>query len=210
MKNKRLLVKVVAPQEGLSGKGNTSSNARTSSPDDLVVVIKDNSNGTYNVEYEPRKAGDHVVDIVFDGQSIPGSPYSVPVSASPDATLCVASKSWCSLGNKADKTGSSAKNDDTHRCGDGLELEVDTSNGGVGELSAMTKNKDGDPVETFVVSGKDGKKSRVVLPNVPKSGEYHVDVLWSGVAVKGSPFKVKVLDRLTADQITVSTGVFFG
>ena len=195
---------MAAPQESVSGKGSTSLNARTSSPDDLVVAVKDNADGTYHVEYEPRKAGDHVVDIVFDGQSIPGSPYSVPVSASPDATLCVPGKSWRSLGNKADKTGSSAKNDDTHLCGDGLELEVDTSNGGVGELSAMAKNKDGGLVETFVVSGKDGKKSCVVLPNVPNSGEYHVDVLWSGVAVKGSPFKVKVLDRLTADQITVS------
>ena len=203
MKSKRLHVKVVGPQEALPARGGKPSNSQSSSVA-LPVAARDNTDGTYIVEYEPKKAGDHAVHISFDGQSIPGSPYSVPVSASPDATLCVPGKSWRSLGNKADKTGSSAKDDDTHLCGDGLELEVDTSNGGVGELSAMAKNKDGDPVETFVVSGKGGKKSRVVLPNVPKSGEYHVDVLWSGVAVKGSPFKVVIKDRIAANQITVS------
>jgi filamin len=41
--------------------------------------VKDNSDGTYTVEYTPTEDGPHKVDVKYDGDSIPGTPKDVNV-----------------------------------------------------------------------------------------------------------------------------------
>ena len=62
-----------------TGEGDLAPTITSPSGEKVKPTVKDNGDGTYNVEYTPTEEGPHKVDVKFDGDSIPGTPKEVNV-----------------------------------------------------------------------------------------------------------------------------------
>ena len=182
----------------------TRSKAPRSSSKPAASAIKptvvDNEDGTYSVEYTPTQAVDHLIAVQHKHRDIPGSPFRAAIKQQPGASKCKVS----TLGNVPDPTprgkGAAA---DKLLTGDDVELAVDTSEAGVGQLSAETLHEEsGDLVDTLIVVRANGVYG-VLLKKLSKAGTYQVSMKWSGQHVPGSPKKITVKERLTAGMVSV-------
>jgi len=52
----------------------------------IPVNVKDNGDGTYNVDYAPSKAGKYTIHVQLDGQDVKGTPCSLTVREGADAS----------------------------------------------------------------------------------------------------------------------------
>ncbi|XP_076163878.1 filamin A protein cher isoform X2 [Ptiloglossa arizonensis] len=66
-----------------AGKGNVDVNVKDAEGNNIPVDIRFNKdkNLTYSVSYTPRNQGPHKVRVLFDGNEIPNSPFTVNVEA---------------------------------------------------------------------------------------------------------------------------------
>ncbi|KAM3726784.1 Filamin-A [Dirofilaria immitis] len=148
-----------------------SASVRMPSGKKDVARIKDNSDGSVTVMYQPKQCGNHLLSVQHDGVNMSGSPISFYVSNAADGYVTVYGPGLTQavVGEPAAFTvcakGSPAK-----------ELAVAVE----GSAKATIKCHD----------NKDGTCSVAWVPPVP--GEYKVHVKLSGNPVKGSPFTVVV------------------
>ena len=72
----------VNAKEAGSGELNVAVKAPQEKPGEEQPTLKLNDNGdqTYSVEYVPNVLGDHTFDVKWSDKSIPGSPFTVPVT----------------------------------------------------------------------------------------------------------------------------------
>ena len=192
----------ISIQPAASAQKRATRSSSKSSPSDIKHSVSDNKDGTYLVEYTPTQAGDHLVAVQYESKNIPGSPFRALIKEQHDASKCKVSGH-----GKARYPVSSGKDTaaaDKLLTGDDMELAVDTSEAGVGQLSADTLHEEsGDLVDTLIVVRANGMYG-VLLKQLPKAGTYQVSMKWSGKHVPGSPKKIIVSERLTAVMISVS------
>jgi len=127
----------------------------------------DNGDGTYKVEYAPKAAGNHRIEVKYKGDQVANSPYNVRIDEGADASNSfVDGYSFhirtCSRTGKRLATGGEK---------DHIEVKIQGSKGDLSGVEVVDKN-DG----TYHVSYK-----------LPSNGTYRINVLINGSHIKGSP-----------------------
>jgi len=135
----------------------------------LDSPIVDNGDGTYKVTYEPTGVGRHKVDVRLKGKPVGNTPVTINV-----------------------KDGASYEN--THVDSFSFVIRTKTKQNKDkkegGETFEVKIVHEGDKEEVKNVNTKDiGDGTYVVSYNLPKEGDYKVNVLLNGRHIKGSPWK---------------------
>ncbi|XP_064615046.1 filamin-A-like isoform X2 [Liolophura sinensis] len=144
----------------------------------------DHHNRTYTVRIFPTEAGRHTLNITYDKEHVPGSPFSIRVMDPPDPT-------------RVKVYGPGVEDGVIQKFQS--RFIVETRGAGAGQLAVKVKGpKGGFKVEMMRESNMD----RTILcrydPMEP--GNYIINVKWSGEHVTGSPFDVRIFDSLEARQ----------
>ncbi|XP_078614623.1 filamin-A-like isoform X5 [Branchiostoma floridae x Branchiostoma japonicum] len=152
------------------------------SPSGRNIPCRLSHQGTlYDAEYVPLEVGDHQIDIHFDQQPIPGSPFHCHVY---------------------DVSGVRIREIPQGRVGKTVQVEVDTSLAGRGSLQG-----DVSVLRNPVASNLSSMDSdRYLMTFVPQSVDPHNIVFkFNGSVVPGSPFPCYILDaglvRVTGDGL---------
>ena len=66
------------------GAGNGALNLTVEGPCEARIECKDNQDGTCNVSYLPTMAGNYLINILYQGVHIPGSPFKAVVDSNLD------------------------------------------------------------------------------------------------------------------------------
>ena len=150
------------------------------------VVVNDNNNGCYAVEYVAPTPGAYVASISFYDRQIPGSPFKVNVFPGPDASKCFA-------------YGPALNQNSILIAGSPLELFVDTSEGGFGQLRVYIQGPNDYRPKVFMANDDKGVYS--IKFDAMKSGKYFVVIAWSEEHIPGSPFKLRVHPAADASKV---------
>ena len=150
------------------------------------VVIKDNNNGSYNVEYVAPSSGAYVASVTFFDRQIPGSPFKINVFPKPDASKCFA-------------YGPALNQNSILIAGSPLELFVDTKKGGHGLLRVYIQGPNDHRPKVFIADDSQGVYS--IKFDAMKPGKYFVVVAWSEEHIPGSPFKLRVRPAADAGKV---------
>jgi len=165
-----------------------SSGSEDANGDLIPAKIEDNGDGTYNVSYQPKDAGNYHIDIVERNPTNPlyydhlkNSPVDVVIDPGTDASMCTATGPGLEEGNldtvdsvftiqARDRQGKPIK-----QGGDNFVVDIQ---GPTGEV----------PVK--VVDNGDGTYSVSYLPN--GAGPHDIAVTLGDVPIKGSTFHVDI------------------
>ncbi|XP_053324668.1 filamin-B isoform X1 [Spea bombifrons] len=180
--NKPNAFTVVTRGAGIGGLGIT-----VEGPSESKMSCKDNKDGSCSVEYIPYAPGDYDVNITYDGEHVPGSPFKVPVKDVVDPSKVKVSGLGAGQGVRAKIP---------------QQFTVDCSKAGVAPLNVQVMGPRGvvEPVE--VSDNGDGTHTVSYTPSV--EGPYTVSVQYADEEIPRSPFKVKVLPTYDASKVTAS------
>ncbi|KAL0180667.1 hypothetical protein M9458_023073, partial [Cirrhinus mrigala] len=136
------------------------------------VVEPQPGKGASLVKYVPKEEGVYVVEVVYDGNPVPGSPFTVEAMLPPDPSKVKA----FGPGLKGGLVASPA------------EFTIDTKGAGTGGLGLTVEG----PTEAKIECSDngDGTCSVSYLPTEP--GEYLVNILFEDVHIPGSPFHADI------------------
>ena len=149
----------------------------------LVLSISDSGNGTYNIEYAVPKPGKYTLAILCDGENIPGSPFTIKTLPAPDASKCRA-------------FGEAIDNPNKCVVGSPLAFQVDSTEGGTGQLKVTATDPSSKTVPVYLAEEKSAKMKRIhsVKIHPTTQGNHKVTVLWSGAHIPRSPFSFDASD----------------
>ena len=150
------------------------------------VLIKDNNNGSYSVEYVAPTPGAYVGSVSYYDRQIPGSPFKINVHPGPDASKCFA-------------YGPALNQNSILIAGSPLELFVDTTEGGHGQLRVYIQGPNDYHPKVFLADDSKGVYS--IKFDAMKAGKYFIVVAWSEEHIPGSPFKLKVHPAADASMV---------
>lgn len=179
---------VHAPNAGLVEKGELTIAISNSSGQLKDIKIIDSNDGLYSVTYKPMLAEEYSIGICYNGQNLPGSPFHPVITARPMASQCVAK-------------GSCVKEGAISVVGEPLEFEVDTTAGGNGRLIVKAEGPGGETLRAFQSEEEEGIFS-IRLDTSAGTGAYTIHCMWAGENIPGSPFRLPVEDKLTAQMVT--------
>ncbi|XP_016373545.1 filamin-A-like isoform X1 [Sinocyclocheilus rhinocerous] len=156
-------------------------------PSEAKMSCTDNKDGSCSVEYIPYEPGTYNLNVTYGGQPITGSPFSVPVHDTVDAT-----KVKCQgqgLGNNV-------------RANIPQVFSVDASKAGVAPLQVRVQGPKGvvEPVEVL----DNGDRTHTVSYVPTREGPYSINVLYADEEIPHSPYKLKVLPTHDASKVRAS------
>uniref|UniRef100_A0A8C6YF19 Filamin C n=1 Tax=Naja naja TaxID=35670 RepID=A0A8C6YF19_NAJNA len=130
------------------------------------------TNDVHSVKYMPPEEGQYKVDVTYDGNPVPGSPFAVEAVMPPDPTKVCA----YGPGLKGGFVGKPAP------------FTIDTKGAGTGGLGLTVEG----PCEAKIEcqDNGDGSCSVSYLPTEP--GEYSINILFAETHIPGSPFKADI------------------
>ena len=144
------------------------------------VNIKDRRDGTYAVQYTPQSLGQHLMNVLWSGSPIPGSPFQVKVGEE----------------EKEEEGGETGLVhlveehkgifQEPHPIGIPLKFTVSAAKGGHGTLS-FSSHGPGKP--SIQVSDNSDKTFTCSILS-EEAGDYKIDVLWNHVHIPSSPFSI--------------------
>lgn len=67
-----------------AGDGNLACSCKSPTGKDTHVLISDNGDGTFTVDLNAKEPGVHAVELEWDGNPVPGSPFMVRIMQAPD------------------------------------------------------------------------------------------------------------------------------
>ncbi|XP_031757111.1 filamin-B isoform X3 [Xenopus tropicalis] len=210
--NKPNLFSVITRGAGIGGLGIT-----VEGPSESKMSCKDNKDGSCSVEYTPYVTGDYDVNITYDGEHIPGSPFRVPVKDVVDPSKVKISGPG--LGTAVRAKIPQQFTVDTSKAGiaplavqvTGPRAEADllTRRNPLQALSDFFKgefkrnaNEPGTVEPVDLVDNGDGTHTVSYTPTL--EGPYTVAVQYADEEIPRSPFKVKVLPTYDASKVTAS------
>ncbi|XP_071188894.1 filamin-C isoform X16 [Salvelinus alpinus] len=170
---------------GVGGQGKLD--VKITSPSRRPIPCKlesDTANEVHTVKYIPPEEGPYKVDISYDGNPVPGSPFTVEGVMPPDPSK-------------------------VHAYGPGLQggmvgkpapFAIDTKGAGTGGLGLTVEG----PCEAKIEcqDNGDGSCSVSYLPTEP--GEYAINILFAEQHIPGSPFKATVQSVFDPSKVTAS------
>uniref|UniRef100_A0A8C4V1W2 Filamin B n=1 Tax=Falco tinnunculus TaxID=100819 RepID=A0A8C4V1W2_FALTI len=136
-------------------------------------------------KYIPREEGLYVVDVSYDGNPIPGSPYTVEAMLPPDPSKVKAH----GPGLRGGLVGKPA------------QFTIDTKGAGTGGLGLTVEG----PCEAKIECSDNGDGTCSVSYLPTKPGEYFVNILFEDVHIPGSPFKADIEMPFDASKV-IATG----
>ncbi|XP_029350559.1 filamin-A-like isoform X9 [Echeneis naucrates] len=142
------------------------------------------SNEVHTVKYIPPEEGPYRVNVSYDGNPIPGSPFAVEGVMPPDPSKVRA----YGPGLQGGVVGKPAP------------FAIDTKGAGTGGLGLTVEG----PCEAKIEcqDNGDGSCSVSYLPTEP--GEYSINILFADQHIPGSPFKAAVQSVFDPNKVTVS------
>ena len=168
---------ILTPENGLATQSKDGIEVDINSYDGTANHdIVDNGDGTYKVTYTAEKPGSYNIILKCYDKLIPGSPFSLTVVPQSDASKCKAE-------------GPALHPNSVKIEGNPLDISVDTTEAGTGDLEVDVDGPDGIEPTVYIAS-EDGIYS--LKFDVPQAGKYQVNIKWAGEHIPGSPFKLKV------------------
>lgn len=150
--------------------------AQVSLDGENVPCFIEDSDGDRKIHFSPNRAGVYLVSIHYGDEELRGSPFSVQVRNQEDAVVDVAAIRASML-----------------RCGRNAEFAVHTANAGPGELEVRILGPSNSPVPSKLRRREHSDEIDVSFePREP--GQYHLELLFGGRPVKGSPFNLLIVD----------------
>ncbi|XP_035281893.1 filamin-C isoform X10 [Anguilla anguilla] len=170
---------------GAGGQGHVD--VKITSPSRRPIPCKLESsaaNDFHTVKYIPPEEGPYKVDIGYDGNPIPGSPFTVEGVMPPDPSKVRA----YGPGLKGGFVGKPAP------------FAIDTKGAGTGGLGLTVEG----PCEAKIEcqDNGDGSCSVSYLPTEP--GEYAINILFAEAHIPGSPFKAVIQPVFDPSKVTAS------
>uniref|UniRef100_A0A8C2H7Y5 Filamin B n=1 Tax=Cyprinus carpio TaxID=7962 RepID=A0A8C2H7Y5_CYPCA len=158
---------------GAGGQGKLEVKMTSPSGKSVPCVVEPQpGKGASLVKYIPKEEGVYMVEVVYDGNPVPGSPFPVEAMLPPDPSKVKA----FGPGLKGGLVASPA------------EFTIDTKGAGTGGLGLTVEG----PTEAKIECSDngDGTCSVSYLPTEP--GEYLVNILFEDVHIPGSPFHADI------------------
>ncbi|XP_067438052.1 filamin-C isoform X9 [Thunnus thynnus] len=170
---------------GAGGQGKLD--VKITSPSRRPIPCKlesDTANEVHTVKYIPPEEGPYRVDVSYDGNPIPGSPFTVEGVMPPDPSKVRA----FGPGLQGGVVGKPAP------------FAIDTKGAGTGGLGLTVEG----PCEAKIEcqDNGDGSCSVSYLPTEP--GEYAINILFADQHIPGSPFKAAVQSAFDPGKVTAS------
>ncbi|KAM3832299.1 LOW QUALITY PROTEIN: filamin-C [Vipera latastei] len=170
---------------GAGGQGQVD--VKISSPSRRPIPCKMETGATndvHSVKYMPPEEGPYKVDVTYDGNPVPGSPFAVEAVMPPDPTKVCA----YGPGLKGGFVGKPAP------------FTIDTKGAGTGGLGLTVEG----PCEAKIEcqDNGDGSCSVSYLPTEP--GEYTINILFAEAHIPGSPFKADIKPVFDPTKVTAS------
>uniref|UniRef100_A0A4W4H085 Calponin-homology (CH) domain-containing protein n=1 Tax=Electrophorus electricus TaxID=8005 RepID=A0A4W4H085_ELEEL len=170
---------------GAGGQGKVD--VKITSPSRRPIPCKVESgtaNEVHTVKYIPPEEGPYKIDINYDGNPVPGSPFTVEGVMPPDPSKVRA----YGPGLKGGFVGKPAP------------FAIDTKGAGTGGLGLTVEG----PCEAKIEcqDNGDGSCSVSYLPTEP--GEYAINILFADAHIPGSPFKAMVQSVFDPSKVTAS------
>ncbi|XP_077459894.1 filamin-B-like [Stigmatopora argus] len=175
------------------GAGTGGLGLTVEGPTEAKIECSDNGDGTCSVSYLPTEPGEYLVNITFEEEHVPGSPFRAHVRMPLDPGKVVVTGAGLT---KAKAGEASVVDVDCTRAGHGqlvLEAVPDPSS-----ASAPAGAK----AETDVVDNKDGTYTVSYVP--PTAGTYTLTLKYGGELVPGFPAKVTAAPAIDVSKIKVS------
>lgn len=147
----------------------------TNIDDEIEVRVEDKKDGSYTCSYVPPCDGLIQVHVLWNNKHVNDSPFNVNVSPITNALACRAYGPGVEGGN--------LKEDDM------VNFTVETKGAGPGDLGICVKGPKG-TLECDINKEDDDKFNVSYIPPAP--GQYMVEVTFSDLHIKDSPFKIKV------------------
>ena len=167
-------VNFLVSSEGAGNGKLTASVSQTSSKTTLPVNIKNLPNNRHSVEFSPKENEEYLLNIKYDNQHIPGSPFKLMFG-----------------GDKADAAQCSAQGDGIEACIVDKEAQftVTSVKPNQGEITVTVSGED---ERTIVPSVKGlGGTNTEVTYTADTPGKYEVSIKWAQEDIVGSPFQVQ-------------------
>ncbi|XP_015510160.1 filamin-like isoform X1 [Neodiprion pinetum] len=163
------------------GAGQGGLGVTVEGPCEAAINCRDNGDGTCSVAYLPTELGDYGINITFNDQHIPGSPFQALVVQEADLSKIKVS------GNGIQPHG----------------LYVDSATDFIVDTRAIAKTKGDDgKVSCTITNPSGGKTEKVITPQADgtlrvsytpfEEGQHTIDILYDNMPIPGSPFSVNV------------------
>nr|XP_029490900.1 filamin-C-like [Oncorhynchus nerka] len=171
--------------QGAGGKGEVA--VKMTSPSGRPILYKldsDTANGAHSVKYIPPEEGPYKVDVSYDCNPVPGSPFAVEGVMPADPSKVRA----YGPGLKGGIVGKPAP------------FAIDTNGAGPGGLGLTVEGSCKAKIEC-----QDNGHSTFSVSYLPtEAGEYAINILFGKQHIPGSPFKAAVKPCLDPSQVTAS------
>ena len=145
----------------------------------------DNNDGTYDLTIVYPYDGKFFLCIDYNNQPIYQSPFTISVKGKPNANMCRV------FGPSVDKLREGVAIPVTQH----IEIHVDSSKAGSGELTYTATDPTGEQVTVFFAEEeRDGRQFQYLRLGPFDVGEYTVKLYWSGVELEDSPLMFNIVD----------------
>ncbi|CAF0909290.1 unnamed protein product [Brachionus calyciflorus] len=139
----------------------------------------DHKDGTFTLFVKPQEIGKHILQVKYNDEHVPGSPFIIKIAGPPDATKVKVFGPGISHGalNKFKS-----------------KFICETKGAGAGQLTVRIRG----PKGAFRVEmQRESQKDRTIFCKFDptESGDYQINVKWSGQHVPGSPFNVHIFNN---------------
>ena len=183
-------ITIRAPETGLLDRGLLTLTCKSSASDDEdeedsylpSLDITDNGDGEYLVSLLASYEGTYHLSIVCNNQPIYGSPFPITVQAAADASRCRA------FGRALSKQSSGLT------VADPVEVSVDTTDAGFGQLTVSVRKPDGGTSRVYSLEERGARKMHHLKFDPDLVGHYNMDVMWGDAHIPNSPFSFNITD----------------
>uniref|UniRef100_A0A3Q3WU36 Calponin-homology (CH) domain-containing protein n=1 Tax=Mola mola TaxID=94237 RepID=A0A3Q3WU36_MOLML len=144
--------------------------------DTVELILENKGDSVFRCTYRPVLEGPHTIHVLFAGQEIPKSPFTVNIAEAINPNACRAS------GRGLQPKGV--------RVREAADFKVFTKGAGGGELNVSVKGPTGAEEKVKVRDAGNGVYECEYYPLKP--GKYTVSITWGGHPIPRSPFEVMV------------------
>ena len=163
--------------------GNGSLTVQVKGPRGKYQVSKwKGAKRTLTYRYNPEVAGKYIINIKWEEEHIIGSPFKIKVRDRPIIKTNTEKLLWAEGSGLMD-------------CfvGDPADLKIYNRRPGQGTISVRVK---GPRARPQVIKWKEAQKTVTCKYSPKKAGKYAINIKWEKEHIIGSPFKIKVRERL--------------
>uniref|UniRef100_A0A3P9BEY4 Filamin C n=1 Tax=Maylandia zebra TaxID=106582 RepID=A0A3P9BEY4_9CICH len=144
--------------------------------DTVELILENKGDSVFRCTYRPVLEGPHKIHVLFAGQEIPKSPFTVNIAEAINPNACRAT------GRGLQPTGVRVK--------EVADFKVFTKGAGSGALSVSVKGPTGAEEQVKVRDVGNGVYECEYYPLKP--GKYTITITWGGQPIPRSPFEVQV------------------